>query len=498
MRKKIRSYLSSQIVWNVAISILCLTGIGVVIYSTVWGAVLSDDSYHYISSARNLLAGEGFTLTPHFTPLLPLLLSAIGVFRIDPLISVRWVNAFLFALNIYLTARVIYCLSKSRIFSWLGALFTLISSTLIMIHSSAMSEALFITLTLISLWIFSRGYQKDDWNIPLYTGIFFGLATVTRYIGISLLLAGGLYWLFEKGKMLRTRIRNAFLFSSVGIFPLLLWIARNELIIGRPTSRMFAVHLLPSSGWISILNTVLLWVIPGRFIHGKEILWLMGIIIVSVVFLSVRSLSRHKYSALSRGVEDYSKPAIFILLCMLAYLVVLIVARSFFDDRIPMDERLLSPLLVIGLIFVMWIFTREYKPNQWISISLIILISSVMTVTNLTRSIQMVQSYHEVGRGYSSARDHFSETYAYLRNRPDVPVYSNAYAAIYFWTGRVTYPIPSSSGVAAMKENMKKTGALLVIFDSIRVELYGTTVEELTQGLVVEIRLSEATIYRAP
>jgi hypothetical protein len=62
----------------------------------------------------------------------------------------------------------------------------------------------------------------------------------------------------------------------------------------------------------------------------------------------------------------------------------------------------------------------------------------------------------------------------------------------------VTYRIPSSSGVEAMKEDMKKTGALLVVFDSIRVELYGTTKEELTKGLVEQIRLSESTIYRAP
>ena len=42
------------------IIILILIGFGIVLYSTVWGAALSDDSYDYISSARNLLAGRGF------------------------------------------------------------------------------------------------------------------------------------------------------------------------------------------------------------------------------------------------------------------------------------------------------------------------------------------------------------------------------------------------------------------------------------------------------
>jgi hypothetical protein len=185
-------------------------------------------------------------------------------------------------------------------------------------------------------------------------------------------------------------------------------------------------------------------------------------------------------------------------LSILAYLSVLVVSRSFFDDRIPMDERLLSPILVMGLILVVWIFARQRKAPQWLATSVIIFVILLVMVTNLTRSTQMVQSYHVNGRGYASARDHISETYAYLRNRPDVPLYSNASAAIYFWTGRVTYPIPSSSAVQAMKADMQKTGALLVIFDSIRVELYGVTRDELIDGLVEQIRLSEATIYRSP
>jgi len=163
-----------------------------------------------------------------------------------------------------------------------------------------------------------------------------------------------------------------------------------------------------------------------------------------------------------------------------------------------MDERLLSPLLAMGFVLLIWVFAQVWNRNRRLGYAVIGLVCAIMVITNLTRSIQMVQSYHEVGRGYASARDHISETYAYLRNRPQTPVYSNAWVAIYFWTGRVTDPIPSSGGVADMQEKMSQSGAYLVLFDSIPVELYGATREELTQGLIEEIRLSEATIYRSP
>ena len=121
-----------------------------------------------------------------------------------------------------------------------------------------------------------------------------------------------------------------------------------------------------------------------------------------------------------------------------------------------------------------------------------------LAAVNTIRSLEMVQSYHELGRGYASARDHISETYAYLRQRPDTPIYSNAFAAIYFWVGRDTFSLPPRAEISAMKDNMRQNGALLVIFKSIPVELYGLTEAELIEGLEEEIVLSESTIYRYP
>jgi hypothetical protein len=498
MLNRIKLSLPHRFYWSVLIILLSVIGIIIVLYSTVWGAALSDDSYYYICSARNLLVGRGFDLVSNFPPLLPLMLSLIELFKIDPLTSIRWLNAILFALNIYLVARIVYALTKSYAFSLLGALFTLISSTLIMVHSWAMSEALYTSLTLSGILIYSAAHEKRSWGIPLFTGLFFGLAAVTRYIGVSLLLAGGILWLIEAGKSIQIRIRNVFIFSILGVFPLLLWMIRNEVVTGQPTNRVFALHLMPASIWINMLNTILLWIIPGRIVNGKELIWSGIIILVLVIWLGVNILRNRSSFAVQNKTDNQRRPITLISLCILAYMVALIISRSFFDIRIPMDERLLSPVLVMGLILLVWIFASGWNNKKWLEYTSIVLFSLVFIITNLARSAPMVQSYHEVGRGYASARDHISETYAYLRNRPNTPIFSNAFTAIYFWTDRVTNPIPSPNEIPGMKADMHQTGAYLVIFDSIPVELYGTTREELTQGLVEQIRLSEATIYRSP
>lgn len=484
--------------WILFLLLFSLAGFIAVAYATVWGAALSDDSYFYISPARSLLSGQGFNLTAKYPPALPLILSVIGLIGVDPLISIRWLNAILFSLDIFLLAAIIFSLTKSYAFSLIGAFLTLISSTLIMVHSWAMSEALFISFTLAGLLIYSIFQRSESREVPFFTGLFFGLAAATRYVGISLLLAGGIFWLVEPGRSFRARVRKVLIFSLVGVAPLVAWLIHNTLTAGQPISQEFGWYPMPASQWVSFLNTIFLWFIPGRFVHGKELYWLAGSVLIVAgvlgyfIFRTRKGLVQQLYQSAGH------KPVLLLLLCMASYVSILIVSRLFYSDRIPMDERLLSPLLAMGFVLLIWVFAQVWNRNRRLGYAVIGLVCAIMVITNLTRSIQMVQSYHEVGRGYASARDHISETYAYLRNRPQTPVYSNAWVAIYFWTGRVTDPIPSSGGVADMQEKMSQSGAYLVLFDSIPVELYGATREELTQGLIEEIRLSEATIYRSP
>lgn len=498
MLKRIKSWLPDRPLWIALVSLTGLGGILVVLYSTVWGAVLSDDSYHYISSARNLSAGRGFDLTPHFAPVFPLLLSIVGLFKADPLTAARWVNAVLFGLNIFLVAGIVRSQTSSPVFSLLGALLALVVNTLIMVHSGAMSEALYISFFLTGFFVVAIADPKGLRGIPLATGLCFGLAAATRYIGVSLLIAGGFFWLTEAGQRGRERLRNAFWFSAVGVIPLLVWVLRNQVRSGQPTGRIFSWHPIPRGLWINALDTLFIWLSPGRFVHGKELAWLGGIGLALLTWLGV-VIIRDRRGLKRLGQSLYRSKLVFLIcLSILAYWAVLILSRSYFDDRIPMDERLLSPILVMGLILLAGLLAGVWNRSRWLGRSIIGVASMMLLTFNLIRSVQMVQSYHRLGRGYASVRDHISETYAYLRNRPNTPIYSNAFAAIYFWTGRVTDPLPSQEGIPAMKADMRRTGAYLVIFDSIPLALYGVTKEELTEGLVTQIRLSEATIYRSP
>ena len=491
-----------QRTWRVATRIsfatLGVIGICVIIYSTKWGAALLDDSYYYVHAARDLLAGNGFTMNPHFPPLLSLILAIIGIAGADPLSAIRWLNAILFGINIYLFGHIVFHYSKSAIFSLLSAFLFLISSVLIDAHSSAMSEPLFFTLTLLGIISIIAPNQKTLRLRILISGFCFGLATLTRYIGVSFLLAGGISWFLIGGKTWKARLSRALTFVIAGLLPNLLWLARNQALYGRPTSRIFEWHPAPSDWLQQIANTILIWFIPGRFVHNKEKIWLIAIgfgfvcLLIWVFWKFHNQFANHFKSLIN------SPFASFLIFAILSYLSVLVFSRTFLDRNIPPDNRLLSSIWILVLMLLFYSLARIWNYPNWLSRTLVVIFITMLITVNIIRSFETVHGYHQSGRGYASARHHISETYAYIRERPDIPIFSNSYAAIYFWTGLETQPIPSSFGVETMKQEMKRTGAYLIIFNFISLELYDVTLEELTNGLVEVIRLSEATIHRYP
>src|SRR5438105_13261793 len=75
----------------------------VLLATSRYGAGLSPDSAAYVSTARHLAAGKGYTLysgEPYvdWGPLFPTVLAACGRLGLDPIPAARWVNAAVFGL----------------------------------------------------------------------------------------------------------------------------------------------------------------------------------------------------------------------------------------------------------------------------------------------------------------------------------------------------------------------------------------------------------------
>src|SRR5512134_1213038 len=238
----------------IALCLIALIGMSLIIRTTPDGLGLSDDSIAYIAGARSMVAGDGYREAwlasnqpvTHFPPGFSSVLAFFGLFGADPLRAARWVNALLFGLNAALLGILGWRMTPSLTAGVVLAALFVTSGEMLSVHAVAMSEPLFIFLSLLSFWMFDLYFERDHhWLWLIACGTFVGMAYLTRYAGLAL-AATFLVALL----ILRTHWKKRLV--SIGIFlasvtPWVLgWSIRNRLVAGNATNRAFAWHPLTS------------------------------------------------------------------------------------------------------------------------------------------------------------------------------------------------------------------------------------------------------------
>ncbi len=254
----------------ILLGVLAALGTALVLRATPEGLGLSDDSIAYIAGARSMLTGHGYREAwlasdqpvTHFPPAFSGVLAFIGLSGLDPVRGARFLNASLFGLNIFVLGILGWRTTKSLPAGLaLGALL-LVNAALLRVHAVAMSEPLFIFLSLLAFWMFDLYIERDEhWLWLLACGILSGLAYLTRYAGLAL-VATFLVALAVLHHTWRTRFVGAgiylagFLPSAIG------WAVRNELVDGNATNRTFIWHPITAANFDTALYNISTFLVP--------------------------------------------------------------------------------------------------------------------------------------------------------------------------------------------------------------------------------------------
>jgi 4-amino-4-deoxy-L-arabinose transferase-like glycosyltransferase len=247
----------------IALMLISILGVILVLQATPEGAGLSDDSIAYIAGARSMVAGHGYREAwlasnqpvTHFPPAFSSLLAFFGLFGIDPLNAARWVNAFLFGANAFLLGILAWRMTPSLTAGLVLAGLFVLSGDLLQVHAVAMSEPLFIFLSLLSFWMFDLYFERDNhWWLGA-CATFVGMAYLTRYSGLALIATFvAALLILEKGW--RRKLTRSVSFVA-GTLPWILgWTFRNQLVAENATNRTFAWHPLTAENLHIGLRTV--------------------------------------------------------------------------------------------------------------------------------------------------------------------------------------------------------------------------------------------------
>lgn len=423
------------------------------LYATRPGMGLYSDSTYYLSVARRLLAGHGFTLLdihrnvdPNtiFPFVYPTLLALPGLFRFDLLVGARWLGAFFLFLNVLLMGTIVYRQSRQSLgAAGMAALLGCTSSDIFSNHTLVLSDAASLTFVLLAFLLILNYLEKPSLGPFLGATLATALAFATRYAAAAFVIAGFAAILLWEKRPFARRLLNAVLFGLAGSSLMVLWVLRNMRYGGDATGRTLGFHLVMGMAQIKeILYALSTWASNGNLAPAGVPVRAALVAAVSLVVL----VAAARVAVSKQGID--LRPAV-PLLYIITYAAVLLLTTTFlqaelFDDGTNL-ARILLPLHAFVIILAVQMGARLYQRVESGKLRAAgSVLGAALAVCFLVWAIQWARAAHEDGQGFASSTYADSAMLRAIRGLPgDARFYSNLPWPIGIYTDRLWELLPT-------------------------------------------------------
>lgn len=416
-----------------------------ILLATVQGVGITPDAVAYLQASVNLAEGVGFagenycggSAAPitHWPPFFPALLAAGVDSGVPPMTGARWLNAILFAANLALAGFIIRKhTNASLLFPVLGCLFLLSAFPMLETHSAAWTEPLFFFLGVSGLYALGCYLQRGNLILLLLAGSAIGMSILTRYAGIALVITGCFAVAFLGRRSLQKKIADSFIFATFSLLPFLLFLLRNYRISGDLANRKLEYNPAIFSHIDALVTSFASWLLPGvdrfEFLPAQPVvvplLFVLALSLWIVLVMRLSGPGSYKSANENQGLENHSSLYVF-LLFIFFYIAMLLFSALFSSAPPPVDNRLLSPVMIPIVILAVCGLHRFFISLQsrllQISTAIIaIMMSSVYLVAGGT----LVYYLFENGRGYTGRSWQYEAMDVKLNTLPEnAVVFSN-------------------------------------------------------------------------
>jgi hypothetical protein len=419
--------------------------------------------------------------------------------------------ALLFGANIILIGFMIHRMNRSLGPAILGMFLLLTSEDMIRIHIWAMTEPLFIFLSLLGLYILGCYLTNPNMRDLIYSALAISLAFLTRVSAFSLIITGAIGIIYLARAPFRRKVMDGTIFLLMGCIPIGLWVIRNR-FLGEPAIREIYFHPATHETLIAGLSTISSWLVPIRIPPPVKIILFLLLVLA---FVLVNGLMKNEERKRNPEHVLSAKLSALLNLFMLIYSVFLILSISFFDAHMPLDQRILSPLYPAVVIVIVARMNKSlFSSKDCRTLNkFMILICVGFLVLYTIRSYHAFIPLYENGIGFNNKHWHESEMIREIKNIPlETPIYTNAPDLLYIMNGRSTYWIPRIidlqnaridpnylSGLRRMVKTMNHHNGLLVYFTPLTLfRSFLPSEVELQENvdLVLDKKLKDGSIYR--
>lgn len=477
--------------WTAVLLLLIIPfiGVGLILYETQIGPGINGDAIQYIMGAENLALGNGFSrisgngeLRPitGFAPLYSTILAGLSLVGLDVFQAARMLNAILFGANIFLVGKLIHRYTGNLLPALVGSALVLTSETQFRQHVMALSEPTFIFLMLVSVYGLASYLDTKSRSMLMLSAITAGLASLTRYAGVSMTATGlTMIFLFSRTSW-RRRLLDCALFGGISLLPVFLWLRRSVSDSGTLANRVIKFH--PMSGTLIrvYIAEVASWFVPRILGLPRPV----RNILVAILALPWPALflSREVKGLVSKREEQlrpfWSLPWMLVINSIF-YLLILIINTSLLDAGTPVSAppRYLMPVFVSCVIFFIIVIVRLTQEVRGRSINLFPLAYGGLLILLYTLTTMPMVKNPLTAIGYLGYIEQRRDAQLELQSiAPDVSIISNNPEMLYAFIHRSAYMWPIEydhyvqqeradfdAQVAATREKLEQ-GGILVVF----------------------------------
>jgi hypothetical protein len=392
--------------------------------ATAHGVAVSPDVVYYIGGARGILS-EGRYILPTFhgdpilnyPPVTSLILAIGGWLTNWDLFSVgRGMDVLFFGLSTGIVWIAIRHHTRSALLAFSGAILFAFSNDIIAVHLRVWSEPAFITASLGGLFYLSKFFEEGRRKDLYFASFILTLAIMTRYLGITLFMSGGLCLLLVGRTSLKVRFLNLVRF---GVMPTLVfggWLLRNRILSGQSTNRVYHPGYITWDRVMIYLDQAAgAWFLPVQFpswFRAGVFLGVCGFLIFAALKVKNRPWAPYLIY-----------PIIFYTFLNITQVTT---GDGYPDDYAPEYRRYFSTIhgpFLVGAIILGWSFFKNF-PHQMLRRVATVGLAVLVLLTSARGSVWVYQAYREGHNGSTVEAIQNSELSKRLSALPkDSPVY---------------------------------------------------------------------------
>lgn len=336
-----------------------------------------------------------------------------------------------------------------------------------------------------------------------------GLAALARYAGIAVIGTGIVVLLAVRETNWKTRAIQLIAYIGIGTTPLLLWLVRNRVVAGSFTDREVAFSPMGLGVVRQAYLTVANWLLPANIDSDIRKLLLLGgflaIAIATIWIWKVRVNAAREANEQGYISATFDLPTIYLVFAGFSAATV-ILSKAFIDPSIPFNDRIMSPVLIAGILFAVMVLHSIYdhfktsaamagaKERKGLALMRFVSVAALAYVLILQtgQTWEWSSRAYTRGLGYASVSWHNAMSIQFVLALPDdTPIFSNAPEAVNVLTEHPAYllpPSPTGEGtderfqaeIEFMERTLREQSGVVIYYDQITWRDLVTDVELLS------------------